>query len=275
MITVMCSMMIAGGTVEVDADLPGILDALERQVVPLAGLVRAGTVGSHPVAGLEWTVDSLHAHLAATAANYARMADGEIVMTESAFDRRAVIDRGIAEQLGPSTAEHAEVIERGVAQLVASLRSRTDDHRVPFYGMDVAPSLVAGMCLNELVVHGVDLARTHHAPLDVPDGAAYHSLLATCTLTAFALTPWATTRRMTFGYAVDGHRPIVMALDRGTVAVDHDTSRRVDAWFGGSASDLLLACYHRVGTARALRTLRLRGRRPYLGLIVDKIFQAA
>ena len=269
----MCSMTIAGGTVELDTDLPGILDALERQVVPLAALVRAGTVGSHPVAGLDWTVGSLHAHLAATATNYARMADGEIVITEAMSERRAVIDRGIAEHLGPSAEEHADTIERGVAQLVASLRSRTDDHRLPYYGMDVPPSLVAGQCLSELVVHGVDLARTHHVPVDVPDDAAYHSLLAISTLAPVGLTPWAKTRRMIFGYAAKGHRPIVIALDRGTVTVDHDTTRRVDAWFGGSAADLLLTTYHRVSTARAMRTLRLRGRRPWLGLLSDKAFE--
>jgi hypothetical protein len=138
-----------------------------------------------------------------------------------------------------------------------------------------APSLVAGMCLNELVVHGVDLARTQDSPVVIPDDAAYHSLLATSTLAGFALTPWARTRRMVFGYAAKGHPPIVIALDRGTVTVDHDTSRLVDAWFGGTAPDLLLASYHRVGTARALRTLRLRGRRPYLALLADKAFEPA
>lgn len=266
-------MTIAGGTVELDTDLPGILDAIERQVVPLAALVRAGTVESQSVAGLEWTVGSLHAHLAATAANYARMADGEIVITEAMSERRAVIDRGIAEQIGPSAAEHADTIERGVAQLVETLRSRTDDHRLPYYGMDVPPSLIAGHSLSELVVHGVDLARTHHVPVDIPDEAAYHSLLAISTLAPVGLTPWARTRRMTFAYAARGHRPIVIALDRGTVTVDHNTSRRIDAWFGGSATDLLLASYHRVSTARALRTLRLRGRRPWLGLLSDKTFE--
>ena len=271
----MCSMTIAGGTVDVDADLPGILDALERQVAVLTALVRTDTDVARTVFRLEWTVGDLYAHLAATAINYARMADGQIAMTEALSERRLVIDRGITEQLGSSPVAHAELIEHNVSHLVASLRSVTDDHRLPYYGIDVAPSLISGMCLNELVVHGVDLARTHHSPVDIPDDAAYHALLATTALAACALTPWARTRRMVFGYAAEGHPPIVIALDRSTVNVDHDTSRRVDAWFGGTAADLLLASYHRVGTARALRTLRLRGRRPYLGLLADKAFEPA
>ena len=200
----MCSMTIAGGTVELDIDLPGILDAIERQVVPLAALVREGIIESHPVAGLDWTVGSLHAHLAATAANYARMADGEIVMTEGMSERRAVIDRGIAEHLGPSAAEHADTIERGVAQLVAPSDHAPTTIACPTTAWTSPPSLVAGQCLSELVVHGVDLARTHHAPVDVPDDAPTTPCSRSAPSLRSGLTPWARTRRMIFGYARRG-----------------------------------------------------------------------
>ena len=101
----------------------------------------------------------------------------------------------------------------------------------------------------------------------MPDRAAYSALLASCTLTSFVLTPWGRTCSMVLGWAANGHPPIVIALDHGEVRVTHRSDRRVDAWFGGSAADLLLASYGRLGTLASLRTLRLRGRRPYRSLL--------
>ncbi len=135
--------------------------------------------------------------------------------------------------------------------------------------------LVAGMLLTEFVVHGYDLATTHGQRLPVPDEAAHQALLTACSFTPIVLTPWARARTMTYAYAPHGHRPIVMELDRGAVTVSHDEGRPVDAWFGGSAIELLLVSYHRVGTLRSMRTLRLRGRRPYLALVTGKAFDTA
>ena len=271
----MSSIMIAGGTVDTDPDLHGILADIEDRRSFVASLVRAGEDSTQTVSGLSWTVGELGAHLAATADNYANMAEGEVVMTEPVSERRAVIDRGIVQHLAASAVEQANLVQEGVNRLVAALRPRSDEDRLPFYGMDVPPSLIAGMCLNELVVHGVDLARTHGRPVEVPDHAAYQSLLASSALTSFALTPWGRTRSMVLGYAARGHAPIIIALDHGNVTVSHHTDHNVDAWFGGSATDLLLASYHRISALRSLRTLRPRGRRPYLALTVDKAFETA
>ena len=80
---------------------------------------------------------------------------------------------------------------------------------------------------------------------------------------------------MVLGTEVRGHPPIVTELDKGEVRVTHHSDRPVDAWFGGSAADLLLAGYGRLGTLASLRTLRLRGRRPYRGLLSFRAFEPA
>ncbi len=271
----MSSIAMNGGLVDIEADLQGILDDIEDRRPFVVELVSAGRDATQPVSGLSWTVGELGAHLAATADNYANMAEGNVVMTEAVSQRRTVIDRGVVLHLGATAVEQANLVEAGVGRLVAALRLRLDQDRLPFYGMDVPPSLVAGMCLTELVVHGVDLARTHGRPVEVPDHAAYQSLLATCALTSFALTPWAQTRSMIFGYDAHSYPPIIIALDHGEVTVSHYADQKIDAWFGGSAADLLLATYKRLSTLRTLRTLRLRGRRPYLALTADKAFETA
>ncbi|MEO6570648.1 MAG: maleylpyruvate isomerase family mycothiol-dependent enzyme [Ilumatobacteraceae bacterium] len=271
----MSSIVIAGGIVDTEPDLHGILADIEVRRSFIVSLVQAGKNSDQTVSGLSWTVGELGAHLGATADNYATMAEGEVVMTESVSERRTVIDRGIALHVAASAVQQANLVEEGVDRLVTALRLRTDDERLPYYGMHVPPSLIAGMCLNELVVHGVDLARTHGRPVEVPDHAAYQSLLASCALSSFALTPWGRARSMVLGYGARGHAPIIIALDRGDVTVSHRTDHKVDAWFRGSAADLLLASYHRISALRSLRTLRLRGRRPYLALTVDKAFDTA
>lgn len=271
----MSSISIARGTIDLDTDLPRILDAIEVQRSPVIALMRAGSDSSRTVTGLDWTVGELHAHLTATAENYARMAAGEVVMAEDVSQRRAVIDRGIADHRGTRAEDNIGVVADGIARLVVALRSQTDDARLPFYGMEVPPSLIAGMLLSELLVHGVDLARTHRSPIDVPDDAAHQALLGACTLVPLTLTPWGATRSMVLGYSPRGYAPIIVELDQGRVVVGHRTDRKVDAWFGGTARDLLLASYNRVSAARALRTLRPRGRRPYLALVVGKAFEAA
>ena len=98
--------------------------------------------------------------------------------------------------------------------------------------------------------------------------------LISSTLTSSALTPWGRKCSMVLGTDAHGHPPFVTALDNGEVRVTHHSERPVDAWFGGSAADLLLAGYGRLGTLASLRTLRLRGRRPYRGLLSFRAFES-
>ena len=271
----MTAMLVGQSTVELDIELPRILDDLERRVEVVAPLIRACVEPQRTVPGLSWTVGELTSHLAATAHNYARMTRGEDAISDPVSERRAVIDRGINEHVHQTTAQQAAGIESGVTDIIRALRRCSNDERRPYYGMDAPVSLIAGMFLSELVVHGVDLARAHQRRIDVPDSAAYASLLASSALTPFVLTEWGRARTMTLGYAPRGHKRIIVALDRGKVTIGHHPPRRVDAWFGGSAPALLLAAYHRANTLRALRTLRPRGRRPYLALLADRAFQTA
>ena len=261
--------------VDLDTDLGLILEDVEARAPFVVPLLRAGTEPSAPVTGLDWTVGQLGAHLAATSDRYSRMAEGEVVVDTPVSERRTAIDDGIDEHLEATAAEHADVVAAGLTRLVTALRGHSDDERLPYYGMDVPPSLIAGIYLTELLVHGVDLARTHDRPLDLPDRAAYSALLASSTLTSLVLTPWGRTCSMVVGWAVSGHPPIVCALDRGEVRITHHSDRRVDAWFGGSAADLLLASYGRLGALASLRTLRLRGRRPHRSLLMARAFEPA
>ena len=267
--------MIGDGTVDLDLDLVSILAGIEARRAFVTSLVRAGTDASDKVVGLSWTVVELGAHLAATADNYCLMAEGQAVVTATVSERRTVIDDGIEKHVRSTAAEQADTVGAGLDRLVVALGNRCDDDRLPYYGMDVSPAVVAGMFLSELLVHGVDLARTHNRRLEVPDRAAYDALLAGSALAPLIVTAWGRSRAMVLGYDVRGHAPILVALDRGRVTINHRRDGPVDAWFGGSAADLLLTSYHRVGAMRSLRTMRLRGRRPYLALTADRAFEPA
>lgn len=271
----MSTILIGPSPVDIDANLEVILDDVEERAPFVVSLVRAGTNPSAAVTGLDWTVGQLGSHLASGSDRYGRMAEGEAVVNTSVSERRTAIDSGIDEHLHETASEQADVVQTGTTRLVAALRGKSDDDRLPYYGMEVPPWLIAGMHLGELLVHGVDLARTHHRPLEVPDRAAYSALLVCSTLTSSSLTPWGQKCSMVLGTEVRGHPPIVTELDKGEVRVTHHSDRPVDAWFGGSAADLLLAGYGRLGTLASLRTLRLRGRRPYRGLLSFRAFEPA
>ena len=271
----MSTILIGSSPVDLETDLELILDDVEARAPFVVALVRAGTERSAPVAGLDWTVGELGAHMASTSDRYSRMAEGEAVVDASVSERRTAIDGGIDEHVQETAAEQGDVVEAGTTRLVTALRGRSDDDRLPYYGIEVPPPLIAGIYLTELLVHGVDLARTLHHPLDVPDRAAYSALLASSTLTSLVLTSWGRSCSMVLGWAARGHPPIVVALDHGEVRVTHYSDRRVDAWFGGSAADLLLASYGRLGILASLRTLRLRGRRPYRSLLTAHAFETA
>lgn len=271
----MSTILIGSSPVDVDADLEMILDDVEARAPSVVALVRGGTEPSAPVTGLDWTVGQLGAHLASTSDRYSRMAEGEAVVDASVSERGTVVDSGIDEHLHEPAADQADVVEAGTKRLVIALRGQSDDDRLPYYGIEVPPSLIAGIYLAELLVHGVDLARTNHRPLDVPDRAAYSALLASSTLASLVLTPWGRTCSMVLGWAARGHPPIVVALDKGEVRITQHSDRPVDAWFGGSAADLLLASYGRLGTLASLRTLRLRGRRPWRSLLTARAFESA
>ncbi len=270
----MSTISIGPSPVDIEVDLETILDDVEARAPFVVGLVRAGANSSAPVNGLDWTVGQLGAHLASGSDRYGRMAEGEAVVNTSVSERRTAIDSGIDEHLHETASEQADVVQTGTTRLVAALRGRSDDDRLPYYGMEVPPWLIAGMHLGELLVHGVDLARTYHRSPEVPDRAAYSAMLISSTLTSSALTPWGRKCSMVLGTDAHGHPPFVTALDNGEVRVTHHSERPVDAWFGGSAADLLLAGYGRLGTLASLRTLRLRGRRPYRGLLSFRAFES-
>ena len=167
----MSTILIGPSPVDIDANLEVILDDVEERAPFVVSLVRAGTNPSAAVTGLDWTVGQLGSHLASGSDRYGRMAEGEAVVNTSVSERRTAIDSGIDEHLHETASEQADVVQTGTTRLVAALRGKSDDDRLPYYGMEVPPWLIAGMHLGELLVHGVDLARTYHRSPEVPDRA--------------------------------------------------------------------------------------------------------
>jgi hypothetical protein len=204
------------------------------------------------------------------------MAEGEAVIAESVAERRTVIDRGVAEQrvaAANPTALAAGVVA-DLTSLVAALRDRTDADLLPFYGMEVPPSIVAGMAVGELLVHGRDLAVAHGVANrhELPSAAAYEAILAAMSLVDHALTTAGREATASYGYRPTGHPSVTVHLVSGLPTVTHDRGGPVDAWFAGAAGTLLLATHGRLSSGRSLRTLR-PSRRPWRALTLDRLFE--
>jgi hypothetical protein len=225
------------------------------------------------VTGLEWSVHQLAAHVAATAENYAKMARGDHVVEQPLSQRQQVIDAAIAERIGVDVTRLGDAIDTNATALAGHLRETDPESRVPYYGVDAPLWVVAGMCLSELIIHGEDLRRTVRALPIVDDTGAYQAFLAGGALSSFVLSDWGRAQTMTLGYQATRMAPIIVAMDRGAVTVSHDSNQLVDAWLGGTARHLLLTAYGRTGLIGGLRTLRLKGRRPYRSLSASRAFQ--
>jgi uncharacterized protein (TIGR03083 family) len=260
-------------TVDLNPDPPIVPAALVAHSRAIARRLRECDAVDRKVDSLEWTVHELTAHLAATAENYAKMAAGDQLVREPIAERQQVISRAIRERESTETALLADSIESNAAVLADTVRRRDPDDLVTYYGLPTPLWVVAGMCLSELVVHGDDLYRTVGGSAPADEAAEYQAFVTGAALTPFVLSEQGKKQQLTIGYQAKGRPPIIVHLEHGTTFVAHRPNRPVDVWFEGTARHLLLTAYRRTGRLGGLRTLRLKGRRPYLSFAANRAFE--
>jgi uncharacterized protein (TIGR03083 family) len=141
-------------------------EEIRTAVSRVADLLRAAPDGDAAVCGLAWSVSELGAHLVSIPRRYQRMLAGGVPFPESmsALNEAELRAVGIA-----ATAELADLLVTETGELVAEL-GEDGDRAVPFFGMQHTVAGVAGVWLGELLVHGLDLARTLGRPWQIrPD----------------------------------------------------------------------------------------------------------
>lgn len=260
---------------ELRIDLAPAAEAIGRVGRRLADLLAQAEEPDHPVEGLEWTLGGLAAHLAARTGRLA------------AFLAGSATPRGEVSDIGPENqADVRERRETAFADLVAELRSNVDafvgttrgrlgSDPFPWYsGVTLDVSTASGLLLAELVVHGLDAARTLDRPWPIGAEDA-----RTIVRAAVVLAPWYVdaerTRgeHTTFRVALRGGPAFRIRVEDGTASVEA-ADGPADCTIRTDPATFALLVYGRIGRTHAAIRGRLvaTGRRPWRALRFERSF---
>ena len=260
---------------ELRIELGPAAEAIERAGRRVAELLSQAEEPDRGVRGLEWTLGDLATHLAARtelfAAYLAGTATPEGEIAGIADENR----RHIRERRDRMFAEQIEEMRSNVASFVATTRGRLGADPFPWYsGITLDVAMASGLLLGELVVHGLDAARTLGRPWPIAANDARTIIRA-----AAALAPWyvdaEATRgdRSTYRVSVRGGPVFRIQIDDGTASVE-PAGGDADCTIRANPAALLLVSYGRTTLWRAAATGKFlaTGRRPWRALRFERSF---
>ncbi|MEU5867367.1 maleylpyruvate isomerase N-terminal domain-containing protein [Nonomuraea sp. NPDC047529] len=240
-------------------------------------------VDPQAMATREWTVAETAAHVTAIASLYTSVVRGDVA---SPFPElaEAILQANVDTVSALNELAFGHFAERD--PLVLAERLRADVREILSAGVEVDPATpvpwlgdarvpVAGVLahlLNELLLHGWDVARATRTPWSVParDAGLFFDLF----LIGMIRNDYgrlmdtgspAPARRITVGFHSAHTAPAALVLDRGRVSVA-EAGARVDAHVGFDPAALNLLLFGRMSRTRAALTGKVAvwGRRPWL-----------
>ncbi|NDU77318.1 hypothetical protein GWI34_32560 [Actinomadura sp. DSM 109109] len=240
--------------------------------------------GAATMATATWTVADTAAHVATLARMYHQMVDpagcDEPLTGNEDLVERTIVDTvdALNEELLDQFPERdprvlADVLVRDIDRILAATLRADPAAALPWLGGSRVPvgGLLAHL-LNELQIHGRDMARPMRRPWDVPPREAapfFEMFLVGVTEYGYGRLlddhgP-APAGRIAVEFRSDHTAPVVMAMTDGFVTVEEPDGRPdVRLSFDPTALNLML--FGRIGKARAVLTRKvvIRGRRPWV-----------
>ena len=260
---------------ELRIELAPAAAAIERAGRRVAELFTHAEEPDRGVRGLEWTLGDLAAHLAARTQLFASYLAGTTTPEGAIAGIAEENRRHIRERRDRPFADLMEEMRSNVSTFVASTRGKLGTDPFPWYSeltLDVATA--SGLLLGELLVHGLDAARTLGRPWPIAANDARTIIRA-----AAALAPWyvdtEATRgvRSTYRVSVRGGPVFRVRIDDGTASVE-PADGDADCTIRADPAALLLVSYGRITVWRAVATGKVvaTGRRPWRALRFERSF---
>jgi hypothetical protein len=237
----------------------------------------------HTLATAHWTVADTAAHVAGIAAMYATILAPDpgpvplrpvadvipTVTVETVADLNNLALRHFPER---DTGTLADILESTVDRVLGLTEHADPEREIPWLGDSRVPlGGVLAHLVNELLVHGHDIARAAHTPWPIPphEAATFFDLFVVGMIRndvgQVLDGPPPSTRRIAVAFRSRHTAPVTLVLHNGDVSVEKPGGP-VDARVTFDPATLNLMLFGRISRARAALTgkLLVSGRRPWL-----------
>lgn len=260
-----------------------VREALETTAERFVEVLRAASAGDARAVG-DWSVAQVAAHVGATVALDIYAATGELVapaladLIEKGNEAGAIDDVGVINNLAlerepeRDLALLADRVTERVAYLLDATATLDGAERVRWLGdATLTVTGILAHLLEELLVHGFDIAQTDKQPWSIPSPAVapvFDLFLMDLASNLHAFEPaTADPKRGRFAieFRLAGTTPVVLVYD-GTQLTTQEPGRRVDVRVSGDPAVLLLVMMmERIGRLGPLlrRQVTVFGPRPW------------
>jgi uncharacterized protein (TIGR03083 family) len=248
--------------------------AVEAATRRVSALVRSMRHPSARALG-RWSAVEVAAHLSHALDAIGAMAEGGGGLLDGLSALSRLTESLVEGETERDPAVLADRIEASSARLLSIVRSGDREARRPWLvaGVEVPLSVLACHALNELVVHGRDIAVAEGIPWPVP---RYEAALVVCgflfpvldRVGSTMLAPSAAGVRVTYDVRVRGGCRVALRFAGGELSVTGPASDGVDCHLSVDPAGFLMVAWARVDQWQAIRRGQLLawGRRPWLGL---------
>jgi mycothiol maleylpyruvate isomerase-like protein len=271
-----------------DGARAGIVDVAPRFLRMLRSVRRPDAIAIG-----EWRIDDLAVHMSHVAAGEAMLArsvgsptplippsPGDIIAAATAFNAAAL--EGDPER---DVSVLADRIEQGIEDFLDAMKGVNGDETLTWLaGVTVPSAALACHLLEELVVHGLDVARSERVPWSIaPEHAALAfgfiidllRLSEPETRRAFVNQDAAGGLHASIDLRMRGARRDVFVFEDGLVTIEDPSSRKVDCHISADPVTALLVGMGRMGRVRPALTGRMTawGRKPWLALRLNSLLK--
>jgi uncharacterized protein (TIGR03083 family) len=256
------------------AEANAVLRAAADQV---AALLRCVPDASTPIPHLAWSVAETSIHLVAGTRVYLGCAQGQcspVRELDALPELNARLFRDFPTREATSL---AGLLDEAVEAFLDATAQARGDEEVSWHAGYVLPlSMMTGVLIGELLVHGYDIALATGQPWTIRAGHARYAIAGLVSVLPMAVDATAT-RGVVLGYElrVRGGPRWVLRFRDGALKVERSAGQPVDFRLTVEPTPYLLVSYGRRGQSAAILRGHIRawGRKPWLALGVKRYFR--
>lgn len=246
-------------------DWDNVRTTCERLASRVAELLRTAPDPAAPVPGLEWTVAELAAHLVSLTRRYEPFVRNA---TTPNFESMPELN---AQELDGFSARSLEELAGLLEDGTTSLLSLCSSGEAPahFFEMESDCASTIALLVEELLVHGFDIARAVRRPWPITKEESLIALAAVLQVTPMFVNQETTRgRRVQYELRLRGGPTITVTFDDGTATVRHESAARPDCRISADPTAFLLTGLNRQSRLRSAITGKMMayGRKPWLAL---------